>query len=134
MSASTPDQPVAAPEAATAAPPGAGREEAVDWAALAHTPEFERLHASRRRYTLGGFAIQLGAMLTLMALLGFAPDAMGKPAIGNVTWALVGGVAVVVLTFVMALAYARKAGEWETMSEEAIAHAREPRRDGRFAR
>jgi uncharacterized membrane protein (DUF485 family) len=134
MSASTPQTPPAAPDAATAAPP-AGREGAVDWVAIASTPEFQELHASRRRYTLGGTAIGAGALLLLMGLLGFAPDAMGKAAIGSVTWALLAGAAAVVLTFVMALAYARKAADWEEMSERVVAGAeRGPKPDGRFAR
>jgi uncharacterized membrane protein (DUF485 family) len=108
---------------------------AIDWARLASTPEFKELQASRRRYTLGGFALQTGALLVLMALLGFAPDAMGKAAIGSLTWALVGGGVVVVLTFVMALAYARKSAGWESLAERAIADAdTAPKQDGRFAR
>jgi uncharacterized membrane protein (DUF485 family) len=130
MPARTPEQ---VTEAREAPPAGA----AIDWTRLAGTPEFKRLHASRRRYTLGGFALQTGALLVLMALLGFAPDAMGKPAIGQVTWALLGGVAVVVLTFAMALAYAHKSASWEALAERAIADADaepERERDGRFAR
>jgi uncharacterized membrane protein (DUF485 family) len=124
MPAHTPEQ-VAKPAAT----------DGTDWGRLASTPEFQELQASRRRYTLGGFALQTGALLVLMALLGFAPDAMGKPAIGQLTWALLGGVAVVLLTFGMALAYARKSATWEAMAERALAHADEtPKRDGRFAR
>jgi uncharacterized membrane protein (DUF485 family) len=108
---------------------------ATDWGRLASTPEFQALQASRRRYTLGGFALQTAALLVLMALLGFAPDAMGKPAIGQLTWALLGGIAVVLLTFGMAIAYARRSATWEAMAERVTAHAdATPERDGRFRR
>jgi hypothetical protein len=34
----------------------------------------------------------------------------------------------------MAIAYARKSREWEEMSARVVAHAQEPKRDGRFSR
>lgn len=121
------------PVASDAEPARAGGDE-IDWAAIAGTPAFKALHESRRRYTLAGFAIQTGALLVLMALLGFAPDAMSRSPIGDVTWALLGGVAVVLLTFVMAIAYARKSGEWEEMAAGVLDDALPAEGDGRFAR
>ena len=80
-------------------------------------------------------AIETSALIVGMALFGFAPDAMGEPAIGSITWALLVGTAMVLLTFVMAIAYSRKAREWEDMAAAALEHAGdriEP--TGRFAR
>lgn len=112
----------------------AGRE-SHDWERLAGTPEFRRLHSSRRRFTLAGMAIQTGALILVMGLYGFAPDAMGEKAIGSITWALLSGAGLIVLTFVMAWAYARKARDWEDMAAAALEHSghtTEP--SGRFAR
>jgi uncharacterized membrane protein (DUF485 family) len=122
------------PEKVAPAPPARPAGDGIDWAGLARLPEFKELHESRRRYTLAGFALQTGALLVLMALLGLAPDTMAKAPFGQLSWALIGGIAVVVLTFVMALAYARKSRQWEEMSARVVAHAQEPRRDGRFSR
>jgi uncharacterized membrane protein (DUF485 family) len=122
------------PEKVAPAPPAQAAGDGIDWAGLASLPEFQEVHESRRRYTLAGFAVQTGALLLLMALLGLAPDAMSKTPLGNLSWALIGGIAVVVLTFVMAIAYARKSREWEEMSARVVAHAQEPKRDGRFSR
>jgi uncharacterized membrane protein (DUF485 family) len=109
--------------------------ESHDWKRLATTPEFLRLQTSRRRFTLAGMVIETGALLVAMALFGFAPDAMGEPAIGSITWALLIGAALVVLTFVMALAYSRKARQWEAMAADALEHAGERvEPTGRFAR
>jgi uncharacterized membrane protein (DUF485 family) len=117
------------------AEPGAAAAETHDWKRLAGTPEFLRLHASRRRFTATGMVIETGALLVAMALFGFAPDAMGEPAIGSITWALLIGAALVVLTFVMALAYSHKAKQWEQMAAEALEHAGERMEPtGRFAR
>jgi uncharacterized membrane protein (DUF485 family) len=117
-----------------AAPAAASADDAIDWRHLASTPEFAALHSSRRRFTLAGMAIETGALLLVMGLYGFAPDAMGKPAIGSITWALVSGAGLVLLTFVMAWAYARKAREWEEMSARALEHAERAEPAGRFAR
>ena len=116
-------------------PSGEPAERPHDWKRLALTPEFQRLHRSRRRFTLTGMAIQTTALVVGMGLFGFAPDAMGEPAIGSITWALLVGTALVVLTFAMAIAYSRKAKQWEDMADAALQHAGdrvEP--TGRFAR
>lgn len=123
----------------TADPPATQAREATagthDLARLAHTPEFVRLHSSRRRFTLTGMAIQTSALLVVMGLYGWAPDAMGKPAIGSITWALLSGAGLVVLTFVLAIAYSRKARQWEEMAAAALDHAGERiEPTGRFAR
>jgi len=135
MSASTPASrsTAAPPPEATNGRPAA--RETHDWKHIAGTPEFQRLHKDRRRFTLIGLAIETGALIVVMGLYGWAPDAMGKPAIGSITWALLSGTALVLLTFVMAWAYARKASRWETMAAAALEHA-EPaaERTGRFAR
>ena len=68
-------------------------------------------------------AIETGALLLVMGLLGFAPEAMGEPAIGSITWALLLGTGLIFLTFVMAWAYSRKAREWEEMAAAALEHA-----------
>ena len=123
-----------APSGERGTAPAEGRE-THDWARLAATPEFERLHRSRRRFTLTGMAIQTGALILVMGLYGFAPDAMGEPAIGSITWALLSGTALILLTFVLAWAYARKARQWEEMAAAALEHAGERiEPTGRFAR
>ena len=124
----------------TAVPPGeaaTGRPEAHehDWKRLAGTPEFIRLHRSRRRFTLTGMAIQTGALIVVMGLYGWAPEAMGEPAIGSITWALLSGAGLILLTFVLAWAHARKAKQWEEMAAAALEHAeRTTEPAGRFAR
>jgi uncharacterized membrane protein (DUF485 family) len=106
-----------------------------DWEGLARTPEFLRLHSSRRRFTLTGMAIQTAALIVVMGLYGWAPDVMGEPAIGSITWALLSGAGLIVLTFVMAIAYSRKAKQWEQMAAAALEHAGERiEPTGRFER
>jgi len=134
MSASTPaSRPAKAPPPAAAN--GRPAAETHDWAHIAGTPEFQRLHRARRRFTLTGMAIETGALIVVMGLYGWAPDAMGEPAIGSITWALLSGAALVLLTFVMAWAYARKARGWEEMAAAALEHADRPAEPTRrFAR
>jgi uncharacterized membrane protein (DUF485 family) len=123
----------ASPKEAAPARPAA--PESHDWKHLAGTPEFERLHQSRRRFTLIGMAIQTGALILVMGLYGWAPDAMGEPAIGSITWALLSGAGLIFLTFALAWAYARKARKWEEMAAAALEHAGDrPEPTGRFAR
>jgi uncharacterized membrane protein (DUF485 family) len=80
-------------------------------------------------------AIQTGALIVVMGLYGWAPDAMGEPAIGSITWALLSGAGLIFLTFALAWAYARKAKQWEEMAAAALEHAGERiEPTGRFTR
>jgi uncharacterized membrane protein (DUF485 family) len=118
-----------------AAPEGAAAGEQHDWKRLAGTPEFQALHSDRRRFTLIGMAIETGALILVMGLYGWAPEAMGEPAIGSITWALLSGAGLVILTFAMAIAYSRKARQWEEMAAAALEHAGERvEPTGRFQR
>jgi len=106
-----------------------------DWKHLAETPEFQRLHSNRRRFTLIGMAIQTTALIVVMGLFGWSPETMGEPAIGSITWALLAGTFLVLLTFALAIAYSRKARQWEEMAAAALEHAGERvEPTGRFAR
>ena len=122
----------------TAGPPRQGEPGGTaghDWKHIAETPEFRRLHSDRRRFTLTGMAIQTTALIVVMGLFGWSPETMGEPAIGSITWALLAGTFLVLLTFALAIAYSRKARQWEEMAAAALEHAGEqvePTR--RFAR
>jgi uncharacterized membrane protein (DUF485 family) len=94
-----------------------------DWGALARSPQFRELMASRRRFLVAGTAFYSLYFLAYLCLLGFAPDAMGKYLFGSVSYALAGGMSLVVLAFVMAFLHARKAGEWERMAQAVLASA-----------
>jgi uncharacterized membrane protein (DUF485 family) len=85
--------------------------------------------ASRRRFLVAGTAFYSLYFLAYLCLLGFAPDTMGKYLFGSVTYALAGGMTLVVLAFVMAFLHARKSGEWERMARDVLATAQpsEPR-------
>jgi uncharacterized membrane protein (DUF485 family) len=98
----------------------ASADGAFDYAQIAATPEFTRLHESRRRFVLAGTAVATAALLIVFGLYGLAPDAMGKPAIGSVTWALVLGFGLVVLSFAMAVVFARASRKWDAMVAEMM--------------
>ncbi len=66
--------------------------------------------ASRRRFLVAGTAFYSLYFLAYLCLLGFAPDTMSKYLFGSVSYALAGGMSLVVLAFVMAFLHARKSG------------------------
>jgi uncharacterized membrane protein (DUF485 family) len=81
--------------------------------------------ASRRRFLVAGTAFYSLYFLAYLCLLGFAPDTMGKYLFGSVSYALAGGMSLVVLAFL----HARKSGEWDRMAQAVLASAEasEPR-------
>jgi uncharacterized membrane protein (DUF485 family) len=126
MSAQTPAGAKAADPPRTAEPGGASADGAIDFAKIAATPEFQELHESRRRFVLSGTLIATAALLLVFGLYGFAPDAMGKPAIGSVTWALLLGFALVAFSFVMATAFARASRKWDAMVARILEKHEQP--------
>jgi uncharacterized membrane protein (DUF485 family) len=94
-----------------------------DWAALARSPRFRELMASRRRFLVAGTAFYSLYFLAYLCLLGFAPDTMSETLFGSVSLALAGGMSLVLLAFVMAFLHARKSGEWERMAQGVLASA-----------
>jgi uncharacterized membrane protein (DUF485 family) len=94
-----------------------------DWTALARSPEFRDLIASRRRFLVAGTASYTAYFVAFLCLLGFAPDTMSEPVFGSVTLALVLGMSLVLLAFVMAFLHARKAGEWDRLAQRVVDRA-----------
>jgi uncharacterized membrane protein (DUF485 family) len=86
------------------------------WEAVAQDPQFLELVRSRRRFVAIGTAVYTGYLIAFLALLGYAKDFMSKEVLG-ISLALWGGLSICALTVIMAVAYARRAGEWERMAE-----------------
>jgi uncharacterized membrane protein (DUF485 family) len=98
-----------------------------DWGAIAASPEFQELLASRRRFLIPGVTFFCLYFLAFLSLLGWAPDTMAEHVLGTISLALVLGASVVFLTFVMAWLYTRKSAEWSELSRRVTAAARPPR-------
>ena len=101
-----------------------------DWDAIAESPEFRELERSRRSFLVPATTFVCAYFATFLCLLAFAPDTMAKHAIGSVSFALLAGVSVVLVGFVMAWLYMRKSAGWAELSERVAATARRPARGG----
>jgi uncharacterized membrane protein (DUF485 family) len=92
------------------------------WEAIARDPHFRELVSSRRRFVAVGTAIYSAYLVVFLALLGYAKDFMSQEILG-ISLALWGGLSICVLTVVMAIAYARRAAEWERMAQRVVEEA-----------
>jgi len=83
---------------------GRGAQSA-DLEAIEHSPDFQELVSGRRRFawTAGTIGIGLGALYVVLA--GVAPDLMGTQLFGSMSLGFAGGVGLIVLTWVITLAY-----------------------------
>ena len=91
-----------------------------DWAAIARTPEFQRLLASRRRVVIGGTAFYTAFFVGFLLLLAFAKSALDDTVVGSISIAMLLAASLALMTFVMAYVYAAKANrEWNALAEEA---------------
>ena len=93
------------------------------WEALARDPHFRELVASRRRFVARMTAFYCLYFIAFLALLGYARDFMAGEVLG-ISLALWGGLSICALTVILAIAYARRAPEWERMARQVIEEAR----------
>ena len=93
-----------------------------NWEALARDPHFRELVARRRRFVATGPGFYTRDFTAFLALLGFAKDFMAKEVLG-ISLALWGGLSICLLTVILAIAYARRAPEWERMAQRVVEEA-----------
>jgi uncharacterized membrane protein (DUF485 family) len=91
-----------------------------DWTAIARSPQFRELAAGRRRFVIAATCFYCAYFLAFLCLLAFAPDTMSKTVFGSVSVALVAGMSLVVLAFVMAFLHARRANRWDRMAQRIV--------------
>jgi uncharacterized membrane protein (DUF485 family) len=91
-----------------------------DWSAIARSSQFRDLVDRRRRFVVAGTLFYTLYFVAYLALLGFAPDLMGKEVIGSISLALLGGLSVCALAPIMARVYTRRADELEREAERVV--------------
>ena len=93
-----------------------------NWEALARSPQFRELLASRRRFVWWVTGFYTLYLVGFLALLGYAKDFMANEVLG-ISLALWGGLSICVLTVVLAIVYTRRATEWERMAQRVVEEA-----------
>jgi uncharacterized membrane protein (DUF485 family) len=94
-----------------------------DWAAIERSPSFIELVSSRRRFLIAGTCFYCAYFLAFLSLLAWAPDTMAKAVFGSVSLALVAGMSLIVLAFVMAFLHSRRADVWDRMAQRVVEDA-----------
>jgi uncharacterized membrane protein (DUF485 family) len=90
----------------------------VDWEAIERSPDFQELVNDRRRFAWTGGTIGVGLGALYVVLAGVAPDLMGTQLFGSMSLGFVGGVGLIVLTWVITLAYMRRSDKvWGPLEE-----------------
>jgi uncharacterized membrane protein (DUF485 family) len=123
-------RPDAAAEGVAAEPVTEGEEIRVpdrttDWEAVEATDDFRELVTSRSRFvfTVGGGAMALG--LLFVVLSGVAPDLLGTEVVGSMSLGFLGGVAMIVVTWVVTFLYMRRSDSaWAPLEEKVAASVR----------
>lgn len=93
-----------------------------NWEALARSPQFRELLASRRRFVWWVTGFYTLYLVGFLALLGYAKDFMSNE-FGGITLALWGGLSICALTVILAIVYTRRATEWERMAQRVVEEA-----------
>lgn len=103
-------------------------EPTTDWKAVEAYPEFRELVASRQRFVVrvGGVAMLLA--FAFVVLSGVAPDLLGEQIIGKMSLGFLGGVAMVVMTWIVTYWYMRRSDRvWGPLERQVLARAERDR-------
>jgi uncharacterized membrane protein (DUF485 family) len=98
----------------------------LDWAAIEALPEYRELETGRRRFAwwAGGIGVGFGALYVVLA--GVAPGLMGTEVLGSVSLGFLGGIALIVMTWAITLAYMRRSDRvWGPLEERVRRRALE---------
>ncbi|MDR0627907.1 MAG: DUF485 domain-containing protein [Bifidobacteriaceae bacterium] len=79
----------------------------VDYIAIEDSQEFRHLRRTQRSFVLPVVTIGLVWYIVYVLLASWATDFMSTPVIGNVNWGVIIGLAQIVTTFVITMAYVR---------------------------
>lgn len=91
-----------------------------DWQALAARPDFHALLRAKRRFIVPATLFFLIYYLALPVLVGWFPEAMKRPALGQVNWAYLFAFSQFLMTFMVAWIYMRKARQWDAMEHALL--------------
>lgn len=96
----------------------------VDWSAIERSTEFQQLSRSRRRFALAATAVGLAAGVAYILIVYLADGFAREKVLGDISVGFLGGVLLVVLTWVISLLYLRRSNrEWGPLEERVRAMA-----------
>lgn len=97
------------------------------WHAVAETDELKALVAARRRFVYPALAVFVVWFGGFLALAGYARDFMGKTPVGDISWAYILALSLIVMTWAIAFAYVRYSSErcarWASAPRNGLAIA-----------
>jgi uncharacterized membrane protein (DUF485 family) len=100
--------------------PSIHRPREADWNRIAASPRFQHLLAIKKIFVIPAFLFFLVYYLLLPILVGYAPQLMSTPVIGNVTLAYVFALSQFVVGWVIAWLYLRASSHFDKLVEDVL--------------
>ncbi|MDR2252791.1 MAG: DUF485 domain-containing protein [Bifidobacteriaceae bacterium] len=82
-----------------------GAAENVDYSAIEQSPEFSRLRSTHRRFVIPVVSAGLAGYIAYALLASWGAGFMSTRVLGNVNWAIILGLAQILATFAVTVAY-----------------------------
>ncbi len=99
----------------------------IDWTRIERSPEFRELTARRHRFIAIAAIITFGCFATYLGLATFAVDLMGTTVLGGVPIAWLAAMSQVLMTWLVTVAYLRRADREFTPLERRVRETASPR-------
>ncbi len=103
-----------------------GRTDRVDWTRIERSPEFRELTTRRNRFITRGAIVTFAGFLLYLGLATFATDFMGTT-VGGVPIAWLAAMSQVLMTWLVTVAYLRRADREFTPLERRVRETASPR-------
>jgi uncharacterized membrane protein (DUF485 family) len=104
-----------------------GDQPVIDWTRVEASPEFRELADGRRRFSAVAGAVGIGAGLLYILLWGIGRGFMGESIVGAFSVGFLGGIALIVVTWVITALYMRRSARvWAPLEERVRERALAP--------
>jgi len=95
-----------------------------DWTALERTPEFRALVRAKRRFIVPATMFFVAYYFALPILVGYWPEAMGRPVVGRINVAYLFALSQFVMAWALMAAYVRRARAYDRLADAVRRQAR----------
>lgn len=96
-----------------------------DWDALAARPDFKQLLREKARFLVPCTIFFVVYYFSLPVLVGYFPEMMAKPAVGQMNWAYLFSLSQFAMAWILAFLYVRVAAGWDRKSDAILEAAGE---------
>ena len=95
------------------------KKETIDYEAIANSREFKELLKEKSKFIVGYTILYIGYAM-LLPILAFYTNLLETKVIGDITWAWIYGVSIIVMSWIVCSIYVKKSAVYDKRMQEIV--------------